>query len=296
MKRALVTGSAGFVGSHMVRALDERGYWVDAIDITEGSDARDLFRGDRHYDLVVHAAAHVGGRVDIDGKPLYLAGYNLSLDGALFEWALRSRPDRIVYFSSSAAYPTCLQGDAYPTGLQLKGPRRLREDDILVRDPEPGDASYGLVKLVGERLAEMAEDEGLRTHVFRPFSGYGPGQALDYPFPSFADRARRRSDPFEIWSDGQQVRDFIHIDDVIAGIWACIDADVPGPTNLCTGRGVSFNTLAAMFIEAAGYAPLIGHHLDAPRGVTHRVGDPTKLSEVYVPKISVEEGIAEALA
>lgn len=291
MKKALVTGSAGFVGAHMVRALDERRYWVDAVDLADGIDARDVFSTyDDHYDLVVHAAAHVGGRVDIDGKPLYLAGYNLSLDGGLFEWVTRTRPGQVVYFSSSAAYPVALQeGEWAVNGYQL------REDEIDLDDPYPADASYGMVKLVGERLAGMANDAGIPTYVFRPFSGYGPGQSPAYPFPSFAARARRREDPFEIWSDGNQVRDFIHIDDVVAGVLAALDADNRGPLNLCTGRGVSFNVLAAMFIEAAGYAPLITHHLDAPRGVTHRVGDPSWLREVYTPKITLEQGIAEAL-
>lgn len=292
MKKALVTGSNGFVGAHMVRALDERRYWVDGVDISDGIDARDVFTTyDDHYDLVVHCAAHVGGRVDIDGRPLYLAGYNLSLDGGLFEWVTRTRPDQVVYFSSSAAYPVALQEDEWAVDGYL-----LREDEIDVTDPDPGDASYGMVKLVGERLAAMANEAGIPTYVFRPFSGYGPGQSMDYPFPSFADRARRRRDPFEIWSDGSQVRDFVHIDDVVGGVLACLDADNRGPLNLCTGRGVSFDELASMFTAAAGYAPKVVHHLDAPRGVTHRVGDPTWLREVYTPKITLEQGIAEALA
>jgi nucleoside-diphosphate-sugar epimerase len=239
---------------------------------------------------VVHAAAHVGGRVDIDGRPLYLAGYNLSLDGALFEWATRTRPGAIVYFSSSAAYPTHLQ-----ERQRARRGYRLREADIVVARPDPGDASYGMVKLVGERMAAMANDAGIPTYVFRPFSGYGPGQSLAYPFPSFADRALWRTDPFQVWSDGTATRDFIHIGDVTAAVLACLDEDVRGPINLCTGRGVSFNELAAMFLAAADYSPTIEHVLDAPRGVTYRVGDPARLHEIYVPKTSLEQGVTEAL-
>ncbi len=292
MKKALVTGSNGFVGAHMVRALDERRYWVDGVDIADGIDARDVFTTyEDHYDLVVHCAAHVGGRVDIDGRPLYLAGYNLSLDGGLFEWVTRTRPDQVVYFSSSAAYPVDLQEGEWAVNGYLLG-----EDEIDVADPDPGDASYGMVKLVGERLAQMANDAGIPTYVFRPFSGYdGVTQSLDYPFPSFADRARRRRDPYELWSDGTQVRDFVHISDVVGAVLACLDADERGPINICTGRGVSFNELAEMFVKAAGYSPTIKRHLDAPRGVSHRVGDPTKLHETYVPKMTLEQGIAEAL-
>jgi nucleoside-diphosphate-sugar epimerase len=272
----------------MRAALEADGYEVSGADILDGVDARDIFRGDDRFDLVVHAAAHVGGRVDIDGRPLYIASINLGLDSALFEWALRTRPGRICYFSSSAAYPTALQEGTWR--------HTLTEDDIHLDVPERADASYGAVKLMGERFAVMAEAEGIRTHVFRPFSGYhGWLQSLDYPFPSFAARARDRRDPFQVWGSGYQVRDWIHIDDIVAGVLACLDADVPGPVNLCTGIPTSFNQLATMFCAAAGYAPKIEHVLDAPRGVNYRVGDPTKLHAVYRPKISVERGVAEAV-
>ena len=109
--KALVTGSAGFAGRHFREALHHRGWDVTGIDIAEGNDARDFFSasGDR-FDLVVHCAAVVGGRALIDGPPLALA-VNLELDAAMFRWALRTRPGRVIYLSSPAAYPVALQGE-----------------------------------------------------------------------------------------------------------------------------------------------------------------------------------------
>ena len=95
--------------------------------------------------------------------------------------------------------------------------------------------------------------------------------------------------------DGTQVRDWIHISDVVGATLAAVDQDVPGPTNLCTGRGVSFNELAAMVTLAACYTPRFDHKRDAPRGVAYRVGDPAKMLGFYTPRVSLEEGIARAL-
>jgi nucleoside-diphosphate-sugar epimerase len=292
MKRALVTGSAGFVGRHVLRELRERGYATTRIDIAERvgpREARDYFRtsSDR-FDLVVHLAAVVGGRRTIEGEPLAVA-VDLSIDAELYGWALRTRPGRIVYYSSSAAYPVRLQSSATA--------RPLREDDIDLEDLLLGapDLSYGWAKLSGEMLARWAEAEGLRVHVFRPFSGYGSDQDPAYPFRAFVDRALAYEDPFSVWGDGRQVRDFVHIDDVVAATFAAIDADYPGPLNLCTGRPTDFLELADLVTTATGYDPRIKLLEAEPRGVQYRVGDPTKMLEVYRPRVTLEEGIARAL-
>ena len=110
MPIALVTGSAGFVGRHVVDALVVDGWHVDTVDLVTGGDALDYFRtGVECYDLVVHAAAVVGGRTMIDGAPFELAAIDLELDAALWRWAHRTRPRRVVYLSSSAAYPVAMQ-------------------------------------------------------------------------------------------------------------------------------------------------------------------------------------------
>jgi len=297
VNRALVTGGAGFVGRHFVRRLKADGWQVDAFDVETPDqrtvwrqDARDFFARDvRRYDLVVHCAALVGGRAKIDGDPLAVA-VNLAIDSDMFRWALRTEPGRVVYFSSSAVYPVYLQNAS-------------RRRVLSERDCDPGaerlvgvpDQTYGWAKLTGERLACLAVAEGLKVHTFRPFSGYGEDQSLDYPFPSFAERARRRADPFEIWGDGEQVRDWIHVEDLVGAVMASIEHDVQDPVNLCTGRAISFNDLAARFCRQAGYKPELKHLPAAPTGVQYRVGDPTAMLTFYEPKVSLEEGIRRAL-
>lgn len=289
MRKVLITGSNGFVGTQFAEKLHKSDWEITFVDITDpyhAEDARDFFKfNDTKYNLVIHLAAVVGGRATIEKEPLKVA-VDLAIDSDAFRWALRTKPDHFVYYSSSAAYPTWMQN-----GHKV----RLDEDDISLSTIETPDLTYGWAKLTGEMLAEYAQQEGLRTHVFRPFSGYGETQSLDYPFPSFIDRAKRKADPFDIWGDGTQVRDWIHIDDIVNATLKAIDQDVQGPVNLCTGIPTSFNDLAHKITTMAGYNPQFNHILDAPKGVHYRVGHPTKLHTFYTPKISLEEGIKRSL-
>jgi nucleoside-diphosphate-sugar epimerase len=296
VKRALVTGSEGFVGRHMRVALEAAGWSVSGLDIKRGpaEDVRDVFReDDYHYDLLVHCAAVVGGRELIEGNPLALA-VNLEIDAAMFSWALRTKPGRVVYFSSSAAYPV---------GFQSAFQRvRLTEAHIDLTGPRAGvgmpDQLYGWSKLTGEVLAVHARRAGVPVTVLRPFSGYGADQDLDYPFPSFIDRAARRANPFDIWGDGSQVRDWIHISDIIGATMTCIDEGIDGPLNLGWGRPTSFLELAHLVATAAQIldSTVFKIHPEKPSGVAWRVCDPTEMLKVYRPKITLEEGIVQALA
>lgn len=287
MKKVLITGNAGFVGRHFQKKFESMGYEVTGIDIANHlpMDARNFFRHDNSYfDHVIHLAAIVGGRKMIEGSPLALA-VDLSIDAEMFGWAMRTRPDCITYFSSSAAYPV---------DLQVKGSTtKLHESDIDLAAIGTPDLSYGWAKLTGEMLASHARKEGLAVHVYRPFSGYGSDQALDYPFPSFINRGVHKDDPFHIWGDGNQVRDFIHIDDIIDASIAGCDANIE-VANLCTGIPTSFNDLAKMVAQVAGYEPTIEHLPSEPVGVQYRVGDPTYMETFYKPKISLLEGVQRA--
>lgn len=285
--KVLVTGYMGFVGKHMVKKLQALGHTIIGIDLKEGNDCRDFFRtSSEQFDMIIHLAAIVGGREKIDGNPLEVA-IDLSIDAEMFNWAIRTKTKKIVYYSSSAAYPTRLQE---PGNKHL-----LREEDIDLSNISNPDMSYGWTKLTGEFLSQFAKKLGHDVYVFRPFSGYGADQDLSYPFPSFIQRAKKYEHPFIIWGDGTQVRDFIHIDDIVDATMIAIENNIQVPTNLGTGRPTSFLELAKIVCGTMGYSPDIKLLLEKPTGVSYRCADITNMRKFFTPKISLEEGVASAL-
>lgn len=281
--KILITGHQGFVGKYFVEKYKD--HEVLGIDIKEGNDCRDFFKkSNEKFDLVIHLAAIVGGRATIEGNPLAVAT-DLSIDSEMCQWALNTKPNRIIYFSSSAAYPINLQ----------KTPYKLKESDINLNNIMNPDMTYGWAKLTGEYCLQFLENEGIKVNIFRPFSGYGSDQDLDYPFPSFINRAKNKKEPFEIWGDGSQVRDFIHIRDIIDAVDQAIKDDISGPVNLGLSRPTSFNELQKIVCEIAGYDPAVKHIINAPKGVDYRCCDNNRMLDFYKPKISLEEGIEMAL-
>jgi UDP-glucose 4-epimerase len=283
---ALVTGSAGFIGSHVAAALTGAGYSVLDIDTTGPYplDARDYFRHSTgRFDLVVHCAAQVGGRKVIDWTPIAHA-VNLELDAALFGWAARVRPGRVVYFSSSCAYPARLGGG----GL-------LAEDDIDLADPEWPDGLYGWAKLTGELLAATARQAGVPVTVVRPFSVYGPGVKEGFAVRGFVDQALARADPFIIWGDDSQVRDYIDVRDVAAAVLTLAHAGVDGPVNVGTGIPTTLRDLAGQVCKAAGYEPGIKVDGSMPAGYRSLVADVTRLGKHFTPTRQLDDYLREVL-
>lgn len=269
--KVLITGHLGFVGSHFWKHFaDDVRY---GVDIVEGHDVR-LHLPHGHFDLAIHCAANVGGRAQIDDSSWWVAR-NMTTDYAFLDWA-RNHSDRTVLFSSSAAYPAEFQLEPGPP---------LDEDEIG-REPE---SSYGWSKLMLEYMAAWA---GVNALILRPFSGYSHEQSVDYPFSAILQRAVRRENPIEIWSN--TVRDFIHIDDIVGATLALLDAGQTGPFNLCSGEATSFEDLALMMCEEVGYRPQV-KVLSKHPGVPYRVGDPTRLHEFYRPAISLRAGILRGL-
>ena len=189
--KALVTGSAGLVGRHFVNYLARDGWDIEGCDIAypashdRHADCREVFQfADPHVDLLVHCAATIPPIDERHRCDLAVAN-DFALNSAMFQWARRARPTKIVYFSSSAAYPSDLQ----------RNPWKLREGDLDLEYIRTPDGMYGLTKLVGELQAVEARKLGLDILVVRPFTGYAWDQAPTYPFPRFVDRAEAQGGP-----------------------------------------------------------------------------------------------------
>jgi GDP-L-fucose synthase len=321
MRKILITGAAGFVGRHFTRRFLEAGDQVFAVDsivpLTGGidpshgwplfqpneyrnfhffrQDCRAFFleHPDDDFDYALHLAAIVGGRLMIENNPLAVAE-DLAIDSAYWQWAVRAKPKRTVCFSSSAAYPVKYQ--------QCESYQLLREDMIdFLCDIGTPDMSYGWAKVTHEYLTHLAyQKHGLKSVVYRPFSGYGEDQDDTYPFPSICKRVleQKGGKRIEVWGSGDQLRDFIHIEDCVDGVLATMDSiDDAGALNLSTGVYTSFKAFARLAAEICGYYPTVAGMSDKPSGVFARGGDTTKQQAYgFRFQIALRDGIARAMA
>lgn len=305
--RVLITGAAGFLGRwfvlhHLMQGdevygVDNRSNphssWPDELDpsMRFTTDAGNWFHDAGYierFDLAYHFAAPVGGRLKIEGDPLFNAD-SLRLDSEFFRWAI-NHVDTAIYPSSSAVYGVSLQtgaGHLLHEGMFHPGnPNWLAPDEM-----------YGFTKLVGEKLAWTAETYGLNTLCIRPFSGYGEGQSSEYPIPSILARARAKENPLTVWGSGQQARDFIHVEDLVKATVARVTAGVSGyqSMNISTGNATTFLQVAAIAAQLVGYSPDIVTDESKPQGVSNRRGDANRMHRYYHPTITLEKGLCRVL-
>lgn len=309
---ALVTGGCGFVGRRFVRWLVKHGYDVTIvddlstglppgkwpfhllIDQTPGNpvfhrcDFRDYARNESaNFDLIVHLAAVVGGRMTIEGDPLAVAT-DLAIDATFFNWVVKARslPSKVIFFSSSAAYPISRQT---PESNEPLHERLISFQGNL----EVPDLTYGWAKLTGEFLARFAAQQyGLNVVIYRPFSGYGEDQDFAYPFPSIIRRVARKESPVVVWGSGNQLRDFIYIEDIVNAVFASCWKLAPGEAlNLGSGVGTTFREISQTACSVIGHDAEIVNDTSKPEGVFARVGDCSRMLKYYVPAVSLEDGI-----
>lgn len=321
MRRVLITGGAGFVGRHFTRHFLEAGDDVVVVDPVAAAtggvdpdvgwplfdpreherfhylrqDCREYFHRNphEHFDLVLHLAAMVGGRLMIEHNPLAIAD-DLSIDAEYWQWATQARPAKTICFSSSAAYPIRLQREENYV---------LLSEDMIDFGDDIGmpDMSYGWAKLTCEYLARLAnERHGLASVCYRPFSGYGVDQDDTYPFPSICKRALAGSpdEPLVVWGSGRQMRDFIHIDDCVRGVITTMDSvDDGGAINLSTGVLTSFLEFGALAVRACGYETQVRGRDDRPVGVFARGGDIARQTALgFQASISFTDGVESAIS
>lgn len=245
-----------------------------------------------YFDEVYHLASVVGGRNVIDNDPLAV-GIDLAIDSSFFMWAAKiGRPGRILYASSSAAYPVSQQTATDSVALSED---MIDFGDVLGKP----DYTYGWSKLTGEYLSRIAvEKYGLSVAIVRPFSGYGEDQEPVYPFPAIALRVAARRNPVIVWGDGMQSRDFVHIDDAVeACVLACRRISDAQAVNIGCGRPTTFRELAARMIVIEGYTATVQGKVDRPVGVMARYCNPARMIELleWSPTVSIDDGIQRAL-
>lgn len=312
MKHALVTGAAGFIGSHMAQYLLLKGYAVVGVDWSNvwpkwiaplGTGSRlvklvgdlrnrvcvsQVFSQHRTFDEVYHFAADMGGIGYITQHHATIFRNNAAIDMNMLEAARVFDVGRFLYASSACVYAQRRQ--------MLPGEAHLAEEDAWPADPEPG---YGLEKLLTEEACKYYHEQyGLNVRVARFHNIYGPGGAFEggrEKAPAALCRkaaVAKDGDAIEVWGDGLQTRSFLYVDDAVEGIYRLMQSGYVKPLNLGTNREVTIDELARIVIAASGKKLSI-QHVTGPQGVRARNADLKRMKTVlkWEPQVSLEDGI-----
>lgn len=294
----LITGSSGFLGSNAVRHFQALGHQVTGVDIVAAPTTTHvetiqqyIANNPVHFDLLLHFAADVGGRANIENNYLSMMA-NIELDRAVFDWAIK-HVDHMVYPSSSAVYPVT---------HQLEPGIALSESMIDFETNQIGvsDHLYGWCKLSAERMLwQIHQATDMRIHIVRPFSGYGPAQSLAYPMANLVNIVKTQPDNLQVWGTGNQTRDWVHITDILRTLeWCASSAEKYTTLNIGTGVATSFNDLVTQLYQAvyASDPPRIQTRPELPTGVNYRTADTTKQRSLgIVPQVSLAAGIQTLL-
>lgn len=232
MKKVLVTGGAGFIGSEVVKKLIENGHYVRVVDnlskpgskkekgydfmkvdLTDSLATKKAFKG---IDICINLAAKIGGVGYFHKYPANILSDNNKIYSSTFEAAVANNIERMVYISSSMVYESTT---TFPS------------KEVDVDKIPPPISSYGFSKLVGEQYCKAFFDQfGLKYSICRPFNAYGaheyPTDSVGYAhvIPDMIKKILSGQYPLEILGDGEQVRCFTHVKDLAAGIVAVMES------------------------------------------------------------------------
>lgn len=306
MKKALVLGAGGFIGSHLVKSLKKEKYWIRGVDLKYPEFSQTLadefvigdLRNqvlcenilDQYFDEVYQLAADMGGAGYIftgenDANVMHnSATINLNI----VDLAKTHKVGKIFYSSSACIYPKYNQ-------LDPDNPNCSEESAY----PAAPDSEYGWEKLFSERLyLSYQRNFGLTVRIARFHNIFGPegtwtGGKEKAPAAFCRKIAEANTgDEIEMWGDGEQTRSFLYIDECLVGIRRLMDSDFEGPVNIGSEEMVSINKLADMVMSISGKRLKI-KHIPGPLGVRGRNSDNKLIKSKinWAPEYSLFHGI-----
>jgi nucleoside-diphosphate-sugar epimerase len=312
----VVTGGAGFIGSHLVRKLVAAGRKVRVVDdLSRGSlenltdvkgryEFKQLYLGEPRAALEAvdgakecfHLAAIVGGVLKMQTHQT-LSAVIPAVDYNVINACAKKGVEKFLYTSTACAYPVQLQDEAHEG-------RKLKEEECYGTVGANPESLYGLAKLYGEWMSTRYHEEfGLKVSIVRDFNVYGPYEDFDvetgHVIPALVNKVLRiigegKGNPLEVWGTGRQSRSFVYVDDVAEGMIRAMDriADAT-PVNLGSESIVSIAELARLIADVAHFHGKIQFRPDMPQGVFTRMPDASRAREMleWKANTTLEEGL-----
>ena len=307
MKKALVCGAGGFIGSHLVKRLKKKGYWVRGVDLKypefSKTEADDFIIGDlrdpricihvmdQAFDEVYQLAADMGGAGYVftghnDADIMHNSALiNLNILNACYK---KRNVYKIFYSSSACIYPKYNQDNP-------DNPKTSEKSAY----PAYPDSEYGWEKLFSERLyLSFQRNYHMDVRIARFHNIFGPegtweGGREKAP-AAFCRKIAEAQDggKIEMWGDGEQTRSFLYIDECLEGVDRLMKSEFTGPVNIGSEEMVTINELAEIIMHIAGKKLTI-KHIKGPLGVRGRNSDNRLIKEKlgWAPKYSLKEGL-----
>ena len=297
MKKLLILGARGMVGSAVVRAATERGY-TDILQ-PRSKDLNLLNQAETHAylakhrpDAVVVAAAKVGGIHANSTYPAEFMYQNLMIAANAIEGAYQAGVERLMFLGSTCIYPKFAE-------------QPIQEDSLLTSALEPTNEAYAVAKIAGLKLCQHYRQQyGGTYHSAMPTNLYGAGDNYhpqnSHVLPALIRRfheAKLNNTPeVAIWGTGTPLREFLHADDAAAGILHLLELENPPEwVNLGCGTDISIGDLARLVKDAVGYEGELTFDTSKPDGTPRKLTDISKIKATgWAPKISIEQGVPMA--
>jgi UDP-glucose 4-epimerase len=307
-KKILITGGS-FIGFHLIKKLIDLGAsHIRIVNLTNKNkkiliknfkdiefyayDLRDIEKARKSVkkiDIVFHLAADHGGRGYVALKQSNTAT-NFILDGLLFKACLENKVEKIFYASS---------GCVYPNFLQKEKNKKIYLKESNVKPPYDADNLYGWAKLMGElTLKQYYKDYGLKSAIGRFFTVYGPYAKESHAVMATIAKAFIKQDPFEVWGDGEQIRNWTYVEDIVDGIIKLIEkVDDATPVNLGTEERIKVIDMVNLVFKYTGFYPKKIKFLSMPTGPINRVADISLAKKLlnWQPKYDFKTGLKKTV-